>query len=51
MQPAVDPRGGNTGVGVTGNSTAATKLPKLEDFLSKRDFIGALTLLEVKSRS
>jgi hypothetical protein len=49
MQPAVDVKQGTSGVGTNVNSSnAANRLPKLEDFLSKRDFIGALTLLEVK---
>lgn len=38
--------GANTGPQVTA-ATNKKALPKLEDFLSKRDFTGAITLLEV----
>lgn len=39
--------GSNTNAQVTA-ATNKKALPKLEDFLSKRDFTGAITLLEVK---
>jgi hypothetical protein len=47
-------RGGDADKGSSGGGlgvsppTNTSKFPKVEDFLSKRDFVGALTLLEVK---
>lgn len=40
-KPATDSRAG------TGSSSAKRHVPELEDFILKRDYVGALTMLEV----
>ena len=47
-KPAIQaPKDGDTGPG----SATKKQLPKLEDFLSKRDYIGAMCLLEFMRNS
>ena len=47
MKPAV---GGETPVSISEkNKKNKTKVPRLEEYLQQRDYLGALTLLEVNT--